>query len=56
MNDRLLVVVGSVLAIGGLIVSALTTRPRPDSVREVAYLALPLAGATLLAALAWGRI
>ena len=56
MSDQVVLAVGTVLGIGGLMVAALVIRPRPHSVREVAYLLIPLTGAIALAVLAWGRV
>ncbi|HEX5630060.1 MAG TPA: hypothetical protein VFY15_00225 [Acidimicrobiia bacterium] len=56
MSDRLWIVVGALLAVGGLVASAVTTRPRPRSWREMLYVALPLAGAVALIVVAWGRV
>lgn len=52
----MVVAVGSALGVGGLLLAAVVLRPRPHSLREAAYLALPLAGAIVLALLAWGRV
>lgn len=56
MSDQVVVAVGSALGVGGLLLAAVALRPRPRSLREVAYLVLPLAGAMVLAVLAWGRV
>ncbi len=56
MSDRVWIALGSLLAVGGLLVSALTIRPRPRSLRETLYLAVPLAGAVALVVIAWGRV
>ncbi len=56
MSDRAWVVVGSVLALGGLLAAAITNRPRPRSLREVLYLVIPLVGAAALVVLAWSRV
>ena len=53
--DRVVLVVGSILGVGSLLVAAVLGRPRPRSVRDVVYLALPLAGAAVLAWFAWSR-
>jgi hypothetical protein len=54
--DRVVLVMGSILGLGPLLVAAVVTRPRPDSVREVVYLALPLVGAGVVVGLAWWRL
>ena len=56
MTDRTWVIVGAALAMFGLLASAVATRPRPRSLLEVAYLALPIAGAVVLVVLAWQRV
>jgi len=50
--DQVVLAVGSVLAVGGLALGAVVG-PRPRSVREVVYLAIPLCGAILISVLAW---
>ncbi|MBI5158483.1 MAG: hypothetical protein HZA58_10820 [Acidimicrobiia bacterium] len=54
--DRAVLVVGSLLGVGALLVAAAFTRPRPSTPREVVYLALPLIGAIVLAGFAWSRV
>jgi hypothetical protein len=54
--DRVVLVVGSILGLGSLLVAAVVTRPRPGSVREVVYLALPLIGAGVVVGFAWWRL
>lgn len=56
MTDRWWLAVGSLLAVGGLLVSAFTTRPRPRSFREILYLGVPIAGAVALVVLSWARV
>jgi hypothetical protein len=56
MTDRAWVIVGAVLALVGLLASAVATRPRPRSLLEIAYLALPIAGAVVLIVFAWERV
>ncbi len=56
MIDRIVVAAGSVLGVGALLVAAVVGRPRPRSVREVAYLAFPLIGAVVISILAWSRL
>ena len=56
MTDQAWVIIGAVLAMVGLLASAIATRPRPRSVLDVAYLALPIAGAVVLVVLAWQRV
>lgn len=56
MTDRAWVVIGAMLAMVGLVASAVATRPRPRSLLEVAYLVLPIAGAVVLVVLAWERV
>jgi hypothetical protein len=55
VSDQVVLVVGTVLGVGGLLAAAAVLRPRPHSLLEVAYLVLPLAGAVVLAVLAWRR-
>jgi hypothetical protein len=54
--DRVVLVVGSLLGVGALVVAALLTRPRPATLRDFAYLAAPLIGAVVLAGFAWAHV
>ncbi len=54
--DRVVIIVGSLLGVGALLVAAVLTRPRPASMREIVYLVAPLIGAVVLAGLAWSRV
>jgi hypothetical protein len=56
VSDQVVLAVGAFLGVGGQLLAAFVTRPRPKSVREVAYLVLPLAGAIVLAVLVWFRV
>lgn len=56
MSDRIVVLAGSVLAVAPLLAAMIALRPRPATVREAVYVALPIAGAVVLAVLAWSRV
>ena len=56
MIDRVVVAAGTILGVGAAVVAAVLSRPRPRSLREVVYLALPVAGAVVLAGLTWARL
>lgn len=53
--DRVVLVVGSSLGIGALLVAAALTRPRPARMRDLAYLVMPLLGAVVLVVFAWSH-
>jgi hypothetical protein len=55
VSDQVILIAGTVLGVGGLLVAAMVLRPRPHSLLELAYLVLPLAGAVILAVLVWRR-
>jgi len=54
--DRIVLAVGTVLAVGAVGAAVVLTRPRPHSLREVVYLAVPVVGAVVITALAWARL
>jgi hypothetical protein len=56
MSDRIVVLVGAALAVVPLLAAVIALRPRPATVREVVYVALPIAGAVVLAVLSWSRV
>lgn len=53
--DRVVLIVGSLLGVGALLVAAVLTRPRPATMRDIAYLVMPLLGAVVLVAFAWSH-
>lgn len=48
MSDFTIFVVAAILAVGGIVAAIVTTLPRPATIREAAYLALPLGGVIVL--------
>lgn len=50
---NLMLVVGAVLAVGGLALAGVVTRPRPRTVRDVVYLVGPVVGMLWLVVAAW---
>lgn len=55
MSETLILAVAAVLAIGGILAAAITTCPRPSTVREILYLVVPVAGVIVLVVATWAR-
>lgn len=56
MIDTILLMVATLLALGGIAGSSLLMRPRPSTPREILYLSVPMVGVIVLVAAAAGRL